>query len=95
MKDVETIIKNRDILKDSIRKIKIKITETKGNTKYWKDMPVENQIICDKLEKLKVNYLNQMKALNFVLNEDDKLETYKYDTFYDGFSELIADLNVR
>jgi len=95
MRDVETIIKNRNNLKEATRKIKIRVSEIKGNTKYWKEMSMENQIICDKLERLKIHYLNQMRALNFVLNEDDKLETYKYDTIFAGFDELFADLNVR
>jgi len=95
MRDVETIIKNRDNLKEAIRKIKNKISDVRGDTIKWGEMSNDDQRICDRLERLKINYLNQMKALNFVLNEDDWLVTYEYDIYYKDFSEFFAKINIR
>jgi len=85
MKNLETIIKNRDALKKSIDNIWTEIFTVKNGREKWSDLPKEDQVVLGKLYSLKDRYYNQLIALDFVLNEHNRLADYRTDRNYEGF----------
>ena len=95
MKDLETIIKNRDALKKSIDNLWEEIIAIK-NGREWSELLPEEKSIGGKLLGLKAHYFDQWVALNFVLNEDSRLMDCKTDRNYEGADEkFFAEVNVR
>ena len=95
MKDLETIIKNRDILKKSVDKLWEEILSIK-NGREWSELPKDEKTVVGRLLGLKAHYSDQLTALNFVLNEDSRLMDCKMDGNYEGVDEkFFADINVR
>ena len=84
MKNIETIIKNRDALKKSIDNIWTEIYSVKSY-KQWSELSKEEHSMRGKLLSLKDRYYNQLIALDFVLNENAWLLDYRTDRNYDGF----------
>jgi len=95
MKDLETIIKNRDALKKSIDIIWEEINAIK-NGREWSELSKEEKFTGGKLLGLKAHYFDQWVALNFVLNEDNRLMDFRTNGNYEGIDErLFAEVNVR
>lgn len=95
MKNLETIIKNRDALKKSIDKLWEEINVIK-NGREWIELSKEEKSVGGKLLGLKSHYYDQWTALNFVLNEDSRLMDCKMDRNYEGVDEkFFADINVK
>lgn len=95
MKNLETIIKNRDALKKSIDDIWEEVYFIKKG-REWPDLSKEEQTIAGKLLGLKSRYFDQWIALNFVLNEDSRLMDGRADRNYEDVDErFFADVNVR
>jgi len=96
MKNLETIIKNRDELKKSIDNIWEEVYSIKKG-REWPELSKEEQKIVGQLLGLKANYFNQMVALNFVLNEDNGLLDYRTNKNYEGIVDerFFADVNVK
>jgi len=94
MKNLETIVKNRDILKKSVDNIWTEVFAVK-NSREWPELSKEEQGTVGKLLSLKDRYYNQMVALDFVLNENAWLLDYRTDKNYDGFVDerFFADVN--
>ena len=93
MKDLETIIKNRDALKKSIDNLWTEIIAIK-NGREWSELSPEEKSTGGKLLGLKAHYFDQWVALNFVLNEDSRLMDCKMDRNYEGVDErFFADVN--
>jgi len=84
MKNLETIVKNRDILKKSVDNIWTEVFAVK-NGREWPELSKEEQGTVGKLLSLKDRYYNQLIALDFVLNENAWLLDYRTDRNYDGF----------
>ena len=95
MKDLETIIKNRDALKKSIDNLWTEIIAIK-NGREWSELSPEEKSTGGKLLGLKAHYFDQWAALNFVLNEDSRLMDCRTDRNYEGVNErFFAEVNVR
>ena len=84
MKRLETIVKNRDILKKSVDNIWTEVFAVK-NGREWPELSKEEQFTLGKLLSLKDRYYNQLIALDFVLNENSGLLDYRTDRNYNGF----------
>ena len=95
MKNLETIIKNRDALKKSIDNLWTEIIAIK-NGREWSELSPEEKSTGGKLLGLKSHYFDQLVALNFVLNEDSRLMDCKMDRNYEGVDEkFFAEVNMR
>ena len=93
MKNLETIIKNRDALKKSIDNLWAEIIAIKDG-REWSELSKEEKSIGGKLLGLKAHYFDQWVALNFVLNEDSRLMDCKMDRNYEGVDErFFAEIN--
>lgn len=93
MKDLKTIIENRDILNEAIQRINFKLRSIRDNAKTWDELSKEDKAISGKLCGLKYHYIDQVKGLNFVLNEDDNLDNYKWSPNIETLDEkLFADI---
>lgn len=90
MKNVESVIKNRNILKEAIVKIQLRIKEEQ-NDRQWDILSREERIIIGSLYGLKNHYEDQAKALNYVLNEDSKLDDFKWNPHYQEFKDLLVN----
>lgn len=92
MRDVELVIKNRNKLKEAIVKIQERIKEER-NDKEWNMLTKEERSIIGTLYGLKNHYEDQMKALNYVLNEDSKLDDFKWCSTFQEFKNYLVDLD--
>jgi regulator of PEP synthase PpsR (kinase-PPPase family) len=92
MRDVKLILKNRDKLKEAVFKIQAKINEVRDD-REWEVLTKEKRSTIGTLYGLKNHYEDQMKALNYVLNEDSKLNDFKWCSIFQEFKDYFVELD--
>jgi len=92
MRSVVDIMETRNKLKDSVDKINIKLKEIENGRKF-PELNQKEQDLVGKLFNLMCHYKDQATALSFVLNEDNKINDYKWHPIFKEFEEFLVKLN--
>ena len=71
MKNTSQIIKSRNELRECVKLIDQELKRCKEEVEYIESKPLNYE---SKLNCLKTHYLNQIKGINFCLNEDSNIE---------------------
>jgi len=91
MRSVVDIVETRNKLKDSVDKINIRLREIENGRKFT-ELNQEEQNLVGQLYNLMIHYKDQATALSFVLNEDNKIDDYKWHPIFNQFKEFLVDL---
>jgi len=75
MKDTKVVIEERNKMQECVKKIRKEIDYVRPNGS-WDTIPAEIRRYLGNLYQLKLNYENQIKGINFCLNEDSELDDY-------------------
>ena len=92
MRSIVDIMETRNKLKDSVDKINIKLREIENGRKFT-ELDQKEQDLVGKLFNLMYHYKDQATALSFVLNEDNKINDYKWHPIFKEFEEFLVKLN--
>jgi len=90
MRSVLNIMETRNELKSSVDKINDKLREIK-NDRNFPELDQEEQKLAGQLYNLMCHYKDQVTALNFVLNEDNKIDDYRWHPILNQFKEFLIN----
>ena len=94
MRDLEVVKKNRNVLSYSISEIREEVSTIKKGRDFSL-LTKDEKWVVGQLLGLMYRYIDQKKALDFVLNEDSKLDDYRLNRNYEGIEDkFFADVNV-
>ena len=88
LRDINIIIDHRNILKNCINEILSEIANIKRN-KDLTELDENSKKYIMKLYSLKEKYEDQMKGINFCLNEDSKLDNFSWFKYYDEIKQFM------
>lgn len=88
MRDVTIIMKSRNKLKEAIDEIAKRMREIE-NGKSYSELNNDERKLTGELYGLFYHYKDQMTALNYVLNEDNKLDDYRWNPTCAKFEDLL------
>jgi len=77
MKDINIIIESRNKLRKCVIKIDEEINKLRPRDVLWTEIPEATRKYLGELYKLRDRYLIQIKGINFCLNEDSKIDSYR------------------
>jgi len=92
MRSVVNIMETRNELKSSVDKIGKKIKEIENGRKF-PELDQEEQKLVGQLYNLMCHYKDQVTALSFVLNEDNKIDDYRWHPILNQFKEFLVNLS--
>jgi len=94
MRDAGTVIYNRDKLNDGILKINLAIDEIRNNTEDLSNLLGEERKRYFDLMHLRGRYMDQVRGIDFALNEDSMLEILHGGNGRDSYLSRITDFIV-
>jgi len=83
MRSILNIMETRNELKSSVDKINNKLREI--------ELDQEEQKLAGQLYSLMCHYKDQVTALSFVLNEDNKIDDYRWHPILNQFKEFLIN----
>jgi len=90
MRSVLNIMETRNELKSSVDKINNKLREIE-NGRNFTELDQEEQKLAGQLYSLMCHYKDQVTALSFVLNEDNKIDDYRWHPILNQFKEFLIN----
>jgi len=90
MRSALNIMETRNELKSSVDKINNKLREIE-NGRNFTELDQEEHKLVGQLYNLMCHYKDQVTALSFVLNEDNKIDDYRWHPILNQFKEFLIN----
>jgi len=85
MKNTNHIIKSRNQLRECVKLIDQELKRCKEEIEYVESKPLHYE---HKLNGIKTHYLNQIKGINFCLNEDSNIDNYEWNPYFNEVPKI-------